>query len=59
MKFNTKRLSSAVAIGLALCSSIGYSAVLDIATLSNRPHLRERRRCRWCRSPRMRAAPGR
>src|SRR6202163_2194107 len=34
MKFNTKRLSAAVAIGLAFCSSIGSTAVLDIATLS-------------------------
>ena len=34
MKFNTKSLSAAIAIGFALCSSIGSSAVLDIATLS-------------------------
>jgi len=34
LKFNTKSLSAAIAIGFALCSSIGSSAVLDIATLS-------------------------
>jgi Tannase-like family of unknown function (DUF6351) len=34
MKFNSKGLSAAVAVGLALCSSVGSSAVVDIATLS-------------------------
>ena len=34
MQFNTKGLSAAVAVGIALCSSVGSSAVLDIATLS-------------------------
>ena len=39
MKFASKGVPAAVAIGLAACSSIACAAVLDIATLSNRANL--------------------
>src|SRR4030095_1519961 len=39
MKFPSKGVSAAVAIGLAAYSSVASAAVLEIATLSNRPNL--------------------
>jgi len=39
MKFVSKMVPAALAIGLAASASVASAAVLDITTLSNRPHL--------------------
>ena len=52
MRLSSTSVPAALVLGVAAYASVASAAVLEIATLSNRPDLVSGGMC-WCRSPPM------